>query len=68
MEFEFLIDNKLHKISLEKKENIFVVSDGEKTFKADIRYISPNAISILIEGRSFQVYFAKDKEKKIYFP
>jgi biotin carboxyl carrier protein len=63
VEFEFLIDNTLHKISLEKKENTFVVSDGEKTYDADIRYISPNIISILIEGRSYRVYFARDKEK-----
>lgn len=64
MEFEFLIDNTLHKISLEKKENIFIVSDGEKTYEADIRFISPNTISILIEGRSYRVYFAGDREKR----
>jgi len=64
VEFEFLIDNTLHKISLEKKENIFIVSDGEKTYEADIRFISPNIISILIEGRSYRVYFARDREKR----
>jgi biotin carboxyl carrier protein len=63
VEFEFLIDNTLHKISLEKKENIFIVSDGEKTYEADIRFISPHIISILIEGRSYRVYFARDREK-----
>jgi len=64
VEFEFLIDNTLHKISLEKKENIFIVSDGEKTYEADIRFISPNIISILVEGRSYRVYFARDRGKK----
>lgn len=64
MEFEFLIDNALHKISLEKKEDIFIVSDGEKTYEADIRFISPNIISIIIEGRSYRVYFARDREKR----
>ena len=64
MEFEFLIDNTLHKISLEKKENIFIVTDGEKTYEADIRFISPHIISILIEGRSCRVYFARDREKR----
>ncbi len=64
MEFEFLIDNTLHKISLEKKENIFMVSDGEKTYKADICFISPNIISIIIEGRSYRVYFARDRDKR----
>jgi hypothetical protein len=64
VEFEFLVDNKLHKISLEKKENTFVVSDGEKTYEADIRFISPNIISVLIEGRSYRVYFTRDREKR----
>ena len=64
MEFEFLIDNELRKISLEKKENAFVVSDGEKTYDADIQFISPNALSILIEGQSHLVYLASDADRK----
>lgn len=64
VEFEFLIDNELRKISLEKKENVFVVSDGEKTYDADIQFISPNALSILIEGQSHLVYLASDADKK----
>ena len=64
MEFEFLIDNTLYKISLEEKENGFIFSDGEKTYEVNIHLISPNVISILTEGRSFQVYCAGDKEKR----
>ncbi|UCC40511.1 MAG: hypothetical protein JSV96_03430 [Candidatus Aminicenantes bacterium] len=64
MEFEFLIDNKQHKIALDKKGDIFIVQDGERTIEADIHLISPNVVSILIEGRSYQVYFARDKEKQ----
>jgi biotin carboxyl carrier protein len=66
MEFEFLVDNKVHRVTLEKKENIFVVSDGKNRIEADIRYISPNALSLLIKGRSYKVYFARDKEKKYF--
>ncbi len=64
VEFEFIIDNELRKISLEKKENVFVVSDGEKKYDADIQFISPNALSILIEGKSHLVYLASDADKK----
>ncbi len=67
MDFEFLVDNTLHKIFLEKKENVFIVSDGEKTFEADIRFISANAVSILIEGRSHLVYIAREKDKKYFY-
>ncbi len=64
MEFEFLIENVLHKISLEKKEDLFIVSDGERIYEADIRFISPNIISIIMEGRSYRVYFTRDREKR----
>jgi len=64
VEFEFLINNELHTLSLEKKEDIFVVSDGEKTYEVDIQYVSPNVLSILIEGQSHLVYLARDEDKK----
>ena len=64
MDFEFLIDDKLRKISLERKESGFVFSDGEKTYGVDIYSISSHVISILIEGRSYQVYLAREKEKR----
>ena len=64
MEFEFLIDNELHKISIEKKDDVFVVSDEEKTVEVDIQFISPNVLSILIEGQSHLVYLASDADRK----
>lgn len=66
MEFEFLVDKALQKISLEKKDNSYVVSDGERKIEADIRFISPNIVSILIDGNSYQVYFARDKDKLFF--
>ena len=64
MDFEFLIDDKLYKISLEKKETGFVFSDGKKTQEVNIHSISPHVISVLIEGRSYQVFWAQEKEKR----
>ena len=63
MEFEFLIDNELRKISLEKKEEVFIVSDGERTFEVDIHFISSNVLSILFEGQSHLVYLARDEDR-----
>ncbi len=64
MDFEFLVDSKLYKISLEKKEDCFVFSDGEKIQEVNIQSISPHVISVLIENRSYQIYCASDKEKR----
>lgn len=67
MEYEFLVDNVLNKIEMEKKEDYFLVTDGENQYKAQIEYICPNVISILIGGRSFSVYLAREKEKRYVF-
>ncbi len=64
MEFEFLINNVRHKISLEKKEDRFFIRHQDKLLEADIEAISPNMFSLLVEGRSYLVYIAGDKEKK----
>jgi biotin carboxyl carrier protein len=68
VDYEFLIDDVLKKITLEKKEGRFLVKDEDTTFEADIQYISPQVISILIGEKSFRVYVAKDNDKRyVYF-
>jgi biotin carboxyl carrier protein len=64
MEFEFLVNDEPRKISLEKKEDGYHIADGEKMIKADIQSISPNVLSLVIEGRSHLVYIARDKDRK----
>lgn len=66
MEFEFLVNGTLQKISLEKKDNHFVFSDGKKTYSVDIQYISPHQISILIDDLSSRVYVAQDRENRYF--
>jgi len=66
VDFEFLLNDVLQKISLEKKDNVYVFSDEEKSFLADIQQISPHQISILIDDVSYRVYIAKDKENRYF--
>ena len=67
MEFEFLVDDKLHKISLEKKEGKYIFTRGDNSFEADIHVISPHVISVIIGEQSYKVYFAQDKDKKYFY-
>jgi biotin carboxyl carrier protein len=68
VDYEFLIDDVLKKISLEKKEGHYLVTDEDATFEADIQYISPQEISILIEEKSFRVYLVNENDKRyVYF-
>ncbi len=66
MEFEFLLNDVLEKISFEKKDGRFVFSDGKKTLEADIRSISPHQISILIGDASYRIHVAKSKKSRFF--
>jgi biotin carboxyl carrier protein len=68
VDYEFLIDDVLKKVTLEKKEGRFLVKDEESNFEADIKHISPGIISILIGQRSYRVYVARENAKRyVYF-
>lgn len=68
MDFEFLVNKGRHKITLEKKGKNFVLRHQDGSFEADIQVISANSLSLLVEGRSYLIYIARDKDKKyIYF-
>ena len=67
MEFEFLVDDKPHRISLERKEGKYIFTLGDKPFEADIHIISPHLISVIIGEQSYKVYFAQDKDKRYFY-
>ncbi len=67
MEFEFLVDGALRKISLEKKDKAYVIRDGETILEAEIRPISENELMVLSGGRSSTVYIARDRKRKLVF-
>lgn len=63
MDYEFLVNNITHKISVDKKDSQYVISDGNQEYSADIRCLYPGVLSILIGDKSLQLYYARDGEK-----
>ncbi len=64
MDFEFLIDGEVRKVSIEKKDGGFAVSLDGRSFAADIEGISQNLLSLLIEGESHLARIVRDGEKR----
>jgi len=63
MEYDFLSDGKLYKVSLEVKgEKQVAVVDG-KHFEINPHRVSSQAVSLLINGRSYLAHIARDNEK-----
>ena len=53
----------MQKISVDKKDGQFVVTEGDKEYSADIKCLSPGVLSILINDKSYQLYYARDGKK-----
>lgn len=63
MEYDFLSDGKLHRVSIEVKgDKQFAVVDG-KAYEVDAHRVSPQALSLLIGGKSYLARVARDGEK-----
>jgi len=64
VEFEYIVDGLLRTISLEKKGDSYIVTDGDSSQEADIQVISSNVFSIKIGARTLRAYMAKEKGKR----
>ena len=61
MDFEFKVDGCLRTFSLEKKEKMFVYKDDEHEMGLDIQRISPDCVSVLMDGKSRLIYIARQR-------
>lgn len=64
MEFEFLVGKVRRKVTLEKKGSQFVLRERDNFLEADIQVVSSNTLSLLVEGRSYLIFIARDRDKK----
>ena len=67
MEFEFNLDNKIHKISIEKKNGKYLVDLGNDKEKINCQVISPNCLSLEIGDQIHTIYLAEGENKRFVF-
>jgi biotin carboxyl carrier protein len=67
VDYEFRIDGSVYTIALEEKGEGYVVTSGDASFEAEVFPISPNALSVLIGGRSYTIYVAGDTHRQLVF-
>lgn len=60
MEFEFEVFGKTHKVSLELRDGRYYARLGERQLLVDSVKLSPNSISLMLDGVCKTVYLAKD--------
>jgi biotin carboxyl carrier protein len=67
MEFEFVLEDKICKFNLEKKGDKYFVDFGNKKKVFDCQIISPNCLSLEIDGKIQTVYLAEAENKRYIF-
>lgn len=67
MEFEFVLENKIYKVNLEKKGDKYFVDFGNNRNELDYQVISPNCLSIEIDSKIQTVYLAEAENKRYIF-
>jgi biotin carboxyl carrier protein len=65
MEFEFLVDGAVRKISLTGKNGIYEIRDGEAVIEAEIRAVSADEFLILAGGKSILAAVVRDGERRL---
>jgi biotin carboxyl carrier protein len=67
MEFEFSLEDKLYKISIEKKGDRYFVDLGNTKREVEFQVISTNCFSLTIDGHNQTVYIAEAENKRFIF-
>ncbi len=67
MEYEFNLEDKLYKISIEKKGEAYFADLGNTKKEVGFQVISPNCFSLTIDGHNQIVYLAEAENKRFVF-
>jgi biotin carboxyl carrier protein len=67
MEFEFVLEDKIYKVNLEKKGDKYFVDLGNKKKELYCQVISPTCLSMEIDGHIQTIYMAEGENKKYIF-
>lgn len=65
MDYEYMIDNRLFRISVEKNDRTFQVRSEEDAFDAETVVISPNEMLFIVEGRAVPVCIAREGDRLV---
>jgi biotin carboxyl carrier protein len=66
MELEFNIEDEAHRLDLVFKDGQYRINLGDEEYVVDSSPISENCLSLLVNGKTFTVYFAEAAGKRYF--
>ena len=64
MDYEFLYDEAVHRVTLNSKDGKLVARIGDEDFDVDIQTIADHGLSLILGDRSITVFIAKGDGKR----
>ena len=64
MDYEFVYDEAVHRVTLNSKDGKIVARIGDEDFDVDVQAINDHGLSLIVEGRSMNVFIAKGDGKR----
>ena len=61
--FDFRLDGEIRKISVEVRDEVLVVHEGDRVLETGVRRVSANELRFRFGDRSIKVFLAKDGER-----
>ncbi|MBM3310158.1 MAG: acetyl-CoA carboxylase biotin carboxyl carrier protein subunit [Candidatus Aminicenantes bacterium] len=67
MEFEYLVDGVVRKISVVAENGLHILRDGEAELRAEILPLSEEELFLSTDGRSHRVFVLRDEDRTVVF-
>jgi biotin carboxyl carrier protein len=64
MDYEFLYGDTVHRVTLHSKDGKLVARIGDEDFDVDVQTIDDHGLSLILGGRSMNVFIAKSDGKR----
>jgi biotin carboxyl carrier protein len=65
MEFTYNVNGTVHRLTVEKKDGVYLIRDGDRQYTADVQRAADGELTILIGGRTYAALIAQDKDRRI---
>ncbi|UCH84274.1 MAG: hypothetical protein JSW50_00885 [Candidatus Latescibacterota bacterium] len=65
MEYEFLYNGESHSVSVEEKGGVYKVTLGDRVYEVNASMISPDELSMIVEGRSVRAFSARNDGERV---
>jgi biotin carboxyl carrier protein len=67
MEFEYLVDGLVRKISVARENEVLILREGEAELRAEVLPLSEEELFLTVDGRGHRVFVLRDEDRTTVF-